>query len=697
MPIREYAVDGDQGFIGLNSRDNPVNLGKNFVSKAQNIRMDRGVATVRKGAERLTVGSLVGVEIFGSCTYTLPSGQERIILVLADGLHSYDPDTDGVSAKISFPVGETISSTDEVDVYQAKGNGYVYILRGFNKTTLRWDGASSIVIPSVSSHHNYPNGRHALYYGNRHIVQSGRNTIKVSHYLEDNTWSSLDMFTINDGGNDRLIAITPWTLNEFVIFMRNSIFYASVGVGANSIGDPAQESDSYIKSLATDIGCIAKGSVVQAGGGILFLSDNGIYFLNPAGASAGQGNTPEGMRLLTLAEPISAPIEDIIQRINYNYADKAVAIYWENRYYLSVPLDDSVYNNVTLVYNFINKAWESVDTYPQNVAVSSAYEDETSPQITDITYWKYRAADPLNAGLNLVNTITNSASVSQGIHIRCPSTSTYFDDVIEGDYLQFNDCVGFDYNLVSYQYDNLLNRKFKVVDKWQDIGGALEKHLVLDTGILPGFTGATPPFYELSIDQFKVRKTGSLTIKNWAVAKRGNRRRLFSVDQRQGISLMEALDWDEHGSSTGKPVLPIIIGFDGSGNPVYSPGDFILDETCILDPLAYTPFVIEGALRSRAYTFDTMRDKRFSRISIDMSFPAGGGGVKVNGVTTNPDTESQFIDYSSGVTEDVTLKIPFRKTSYYCQIDFVMNNLRPSIRSLSVEASIPGINTQTKK
>jgi hypothetical protein len=75
------------------------------------------------------------------------------------------------------------------------------------------------------------------------------------------------------------------------------------------------------------------------------------------------------MRLLTLAEPMSAPIDDVIARINYNYVSNAAAIYWENRYYLAVPLDNSQTNNAILIYNFINKSWESVDVYPSGFDV----------------------------------------------------------------------------------------------------------------------------------------------------------------------------------------------------------------------------------------------------------------------------------------------------------------------------------------
>jgi hypothetical protein len=368
MPIQPYATDGDQGFIGLNSRDNPVTLQQGLVTKSQNFRFNRGIAEVRKGAKRYTFEALVGQTVFGCCTYTNSNGNEVFVLVVSDGLYVYDPDTNTESVKIQFPAGETISSSDLVDVYQAQGSGYVYITRGFSKTTLRWDGqvlaTGHVVVPSNTAHHNYPNSIHAIYYGNRHIVQIDQNTIRVSHYLEDSKWSALDMFSISDGSNDKLVAIAPWTLNEFVIFMRNSIFYASVGVGAYLLSDPATEDNSYVKSLATDIGCLAKRSIVQAGGGILFLSDNGVYLLNPASASGASQASPEGVRLITLSEPVSAPIDDVIQRINYNYIQNACAIYWENRYYLAVPLDSSEVNNAVLVFNFINKSWESVDVYP---------------------------------------------------------------------------------------------------------------------------------------------------------------------------------------------------------------------------------------------------------------------------------------------------------------------------------------------
>ena len=367
----EYQKDGDIGFIGLNSRDNPSALPQGIVSQSQNFRLDRGVATVRKGLQRKTIGALVGQTVYGVGTYINSTGQEIIVLVVTDGLFSYNPQTETLSAKVNFPAGETITSQDGVDVVMAVDN--IYISRGWSKRPLKWDLATTItVIPAAGVGAEFPNCTGLLYYANR-MIALGKfhletnplrdyDTISVSNFLDFNDWDALDAFTINNGSNDQIVGIAPWTLNEFLVFMRNSIFYISVGSNRYLTGD-ALSNDSYVKTLATDIGCSARKSVVQAGGGVFFLSDSGVYFLQPQPASA------ESMKLLTMADPISAPIDDVIQRINRTYAHRAVATYWNNRYYLAVPLDSSVDNNAILVYNFILKQWESVDTYPSGFDV----------------------------------------------------------------------------------------------------------------------------------------------------------------------------------------------------------------------------------------------------------------------------------------------------------------------------------------
>ena len=526
MPF-EYQRDGDIGFVGLNSRDNPSALPEGIVSQSQNFRLDRGVATVRKGMQRKTIGALVGQIIYGVGTFINATGQEIIICVVTDGLYTYNPQTELLSAKLAFPVGETITTQDGCDVVTAVDK--VYISRGWSKRPLRWDMNSTITaLPTSGAGHPFPNCTGMLYYANRMIVQGkyhaetnplrNHDTVSVSNFLDFDHWDALDAFTINNGSNDEVVGVAPWTLNEFLVFMRNSIFYINVGNDRYGTGD-GLSATSRISTLATDIGCLARKSVVQAGGGVFFLSDNGVYFLQPQPASA------ESMKLLTLADPISAPIDDVIQRINRTYAYRSVATYWNNRYYIAVPLDGSVDNNAVLVYNFILKQWESVDTYP----------------------------------------------------------------------------AGFD-------------------------------------------------------------------VFDFVVAKKDNQRRLYGVDTDQGLFLMEQLNWDEYGPSTGSPILP-----------------FFLPAT--LAPLSFTPNPIIAILKTRRYSFKSIGDKRFSTAETEM-ISDSGSQIQTIAEVFNPDIVAVVDTFGAEFTEDSARRVGLRKIGTGIQLRYTSTNLRPSIRSAFIYATL---------
>lgn len=297
MPLQPRLA-GDKVFVGLNSRENPISIPEGYISKSENVRMDRGMLSFRKGLKRLTQGALTGQTVYGSGAYINGSGQEIIVILLTDRLYTYNPSTSTLSVAINYPAGETITDASTVSVVQAVDN--VYITRGYSKRPFKFNYSTSTIttLPLVDQ---FPNSVSALYYGNRIITQSASDSISVSHYLDFTKFNSGDIFRINDGGNDECVNVCPWTLNEFIVFMRNSIFYASVGTGAYNTGDNIA-ADAYVKSLAYDVGCSAKRSAVQAAGGII-SSDNGVYFLNPQNIGAN-----EGIRLLTIGEPLSAPL-----------------------------------------------------------------------------------------------------------------------------------------------------------------------------------------------------------------------------------------------------------------------------------------------------------------------------------------------------------------------------------------------------
>lgn len=540
MP-NDYQQDGDMAFIGLNSRDNPAALPKGVVSQSQNFRLDRGVATVRKGLQRKTSSVLVGQQVYGSGVYLDSTGQEIIVFVVTDGLYTYNPQTETLSSKINFPSGETIITSVGCDVISAVDN--IYISRGHDKRPLKWNLATTITaFPTSGTGNAFPNCIGLVYYCNRMLaigqdhnngyVSAGhprvRDTVCVSNYLDFDNWDISDAFTFNQGSNDEVVSVSPWTLNEFVVFMRNSIYYTNIGLGRYAYSDPLGN-ESFVKTLVSDIGCMAKKSVVQANGGVLFLSDNGVYFMTPSDVGSN-----ESMRLLTKADPLSAPINDVIQRINRNYAYRAVATYWNSRYYLAVPLDNSTANNAVLVFNFILKQWESVDVYPS----------------------------------------------------------------------------GFD-------------------------------------------------------------------ILNLIIAKKDNQRRLFCIDNDEGVMLMEELDWDEYGVATGSPILPF-----------YIPAK--------LNASAFKINQINAVLKTRSYVFNSYSDKRFTNAEINYNFTAGSH-VQTYADISNIDSIEHIDNYGSPIDNDETRRVPIRKYGTSMQLRFIVDNLRPSIRSAFIYATQKVKNLISKK
>lgn len=152
----------------------------------------------------------------------------------------------------------------------------------------------------------------------------------------------------NAGASDFTVAIKSFTEDSVLVFNKNSIHRV---VGTTNIGSASSQ------ILTDEIGCLARDSVVQVGKDIFFLSDNGVYSLEFF----------DEFNLRGTQTPLSESIQKTISRINQGLAKNSVAQYFDNRYYIAVPLDgedgtEAPYNNALLVYNFLTQEWESIDS-----------------------------------------------------------------------------------------------------------------------------------------------------------------------------------------------------------------------------------------------------------------------------------------------------------------------------------------------
>ena len=179
-----------------------------------------------------------------------------------------------------------------------------------------------------------------------------KDEIAVSDILDTTTFDQIEnQFRISGGTADYVVGMHGFYDDALIVLNRNSLHLISGTVGSLL--------DTKVTELTSEVGCLARRTIVSRGNMVMFLSDDGVYaveFLND-------------YNLRGAEEPISKNIQPYIDRINKDYADNSVGVLFDNRYYLAVPLDsiaganDARGNNSILVFNFLNKGWESLDTF----------------------------------------------------------------------------------------------------------------------------------------------------------------------------------------------------------------------------------------------------------------------------------------------------------------------------------------------
>lgn len=315
----------------------------------------------------------------------IPVGQTGLVTVNTVGAHGYSTGNEvtvrfsthdnGHSAvdgnyiiTVTSPTQFTFTFTNNTtNNFPASQPANVYLVQR-GKPPLIWDSVTGLfsaaaqrfLAPSSGTALTYiteslPPADFGFYFQNRVVCKYTDHEMAVSDVLSFNTDVRFNAFTINQGGNDIIVGCLPWIENQFLVFMRNSIYIAYLDPRV----DITQADQSQITVVTTELGCLARRSIVNAGQFVFFLSSKGVHLLTPQLDLKVIGNTM----------PLSEPIADFFQTVNYSTASNAVATYYNNRFYMAIPVIDpdnnpSGRNNRILIYNALNKNWESIDKYP---------------------------------------------------------------------------------------------------------------------------------------------------------------------------------------------------------------------------------------------------------------------------------------------------------------------------------------------
>ena len=246
------------------------------------------------------------------------------------------------------------------------------------KPPLYWDGGTGDFVraahgipPEGVTYRRMQSLGWATYFNNRVWAPDGRDSVMVSDVLDPDLFDPFfSSFRANQGSSDYIVGIHPWVEGQALVFLRNSIWLAALNDFSSTDGSNFEVDApvSKLTLLTDEVGCVARKSIQTAGQFVYFLSDSGVYRLDSRLDLKLRGDT----------RPLSDSIADQLEAVNQQYSSLAVGRWFNNRYWLAVPLAASERNNALLIYNALNEKWESKDIYdfPLDDLLVTQYQGE---------------------------------------------------------------------------------------------------------------------------------------------------------------------------------------------------------------------------------------------------------------------------------------------------------------------------------
>ena len=239
--------------------------------------------------------------------------------------------TDGKVSAVTINNGGTFSTTPTATV--AMPSTLVDINDGTVSGTIKRSNASGASVPPA---------REGLYFQNRLLLLYGNDYLAVSDVLDPLHYSPvLNEFKLNTGSNDKVVALYPFNSTTLLVFKERSVLAVE-----NLYGDL---STTRLTEITREFGCVSQASIAGTGSDVIFLSQRGIISLKQTEFGISQ----------SVVLPLSDQIQNLVNEIDQSTWQSSCATYFANRYILSVPVEGGDGTNTrTLVYNFLNKAWE---------------------------------------------------------------------------------------------------------------------------------------------------------------------------------------------------------------------------------------------------------------------------------------------------------------------------------------------------
>ena len=350
-------------------------------------------------------GLVAGDEVYFTTTGALPTGltASTKYYVISTGLTTDDFRVSATSGGSAVNTSGSQSGTHSVYRFSAFSSGDVlFIGNGTDNWYQMHQDYTFADLRNINT--SPPRSNVGTYYRSRLWVLSN-NKLYWSDAFDDDYSTAFDRtsnnFNMPVGAERALIGIRDQGL---VCFGAERVY------GINPSTSPAA-TDKPEKLF--DIGCSAGRTVCQVGDDIYWFAPDGVRAL----FRSQQDKLQTGS-----SYPLSYPLKSEFESISWNYISGACAIYFDNKYFVSLPVNASTYNNQVWVYYPATKAWMVVTGWNVSAWSKLIVNGEERLYATDSTSGKvYRAW----SGFSDNSTAINYQEESRKDDLGAPLVSKY--------------------------------------------------------------------------------------------------------------------------------------------------------------------------------------------------------------------------------------------------------------------------------
>jgi len=342
MPVHNSnALDDAPAFVrqesfggGLNSYQRSSRIGDAQYARALNLLVDQSLrAQTRPGADSLG-GAAPGAAsmVQALAYYDIPTA-EALLACVGNSFYKWD----GTSWSAAL-TGYTAPAATNPEI--AQGINELIIVDG-TQNAYKWEpsgGFADLAVAakaSIVEWHTY----RAFYAG----FSDAQDTLMVSDVADPATVQDPQFVTrVGEGEGEKITAVKSLQGYWLTLFKENSIWMINADPTAT------QASQWAYSKVTGGVGCVGPRAAVRYGNDMFFLARDGIRTLRRMSAVDGQ---------YEVAPPLSQPVQDVIDRINWSYADRAAAGTFDQFVFFALPLDAATEPSHTLVWNGRLGAW----------------------------------------------------------------------------------------------------------------------------------------------------------------------------------------------------------------------------------------------------------------------------------------------------------------------------------------------------